>query len=217
MNTQMRFKKFVAILSLALCLTVSIRAGQQDYRTAAIKTESGALLVWNQPDNYFTLEIKGQDVRPNNSTSDIFFKVDGLIIQVQVAAISQFVKDSNKESQTAQAILAAHRDWEAGYAGGIFHKKLDVQSSPLKLKSGSDALFWKFEMPKGFNQEAKKQLYVTVINNGYVIVLNGVVTEQTKEEDVKQLLLRIMETLKVSLTPFNLQELQENIRRGNSQ
>src|SRR4051812_7311987 len=101
----MRFTKFITIVSLALCLAVSICAGQQDYRTAAIKTETGALLVWNQPDNYFTLEIKGKDVRPNNSTSDIFFKVDGLIIQVQAAAISQFVKDSNKEGQTTQAIL----------------------------------------------------------------------------------------------------------------
>ena len=109
----MRFKKFVTIVSLALCLATSIRASQRDYRTAAIKTETGALLVWNQPDNYFTLEIKGQDVRPNNSTSDVFFKVDGFVFQVQVAAINQFVKDSNKDSQTAQAILAAHRDWEA--------------------------------------------------------------------------------------------------------
>jgi len=212
----MRFRKFVVIVSLALLSSGSARANQQGYRTAAIKTTNGAMVVWNQPDNYFTLEINGKDVRPNNSTSDVFFKVDGIILQIQSAVISEFVKDAGKAGQNIQSILMAHKDWESQYAGSMFKKKLSVQSSPVKLKSGVEALSWKFNMPEGFNREAKKQLYLTVVNGGYVIVLNGVVTEQTKEEDVRQLLIRTLETLKVSSKPFNLEELKETIRREGS-
>jgi hypothetical protein len=213
----MRVRNFFVIVSLALLLSGIARANRQEYRTAAIKTANGALLVWNQPDNYFTLEIKGKDVRPNNSSPEVFFKVDGIIIQFQSALISQFVKDADKAGRKIQSILMAHRDWEAQYAGSMFGKKLDVQSSPVKLKNGSEALFWKFDMPDGFNREAKKQLYLVVVNSGYVIVLNGVVTEQTKEEDVRQLLIRTVETLKVSSKPFDLKELTETIRREGSQ
>ena len=209
----MKLRKFVVIVSLALVLSGSAPANQQAAGTAAIKTAKGAMLVWNQPDNYFTLEINGKDVRPNNSTPEVFFKVDGIILQIQSAAISEFVKDTGKAGQNVQSILTAHRDWESQYAGSMFGKKLSVQSSPVKLKRGSDALSWKFDMPEGFNREAKKQLFLTMVNGGYVIVLNGVMTEGTKEEDVRQLLIRTLETLKVSSKPFDLDELKRAILR----
>jgi hypothetical protein len=212
----MGFSKFFATVFLALLVTVSVWANQQGRQVAAIKTPKGLLLVWNQPDNNFTLEITGQDVAPNNSTDDVFFKVDGIILQVQAAAVSEFVKDNDKAGQNAPAVLLAHRDWESQYVEGLFKKKINVQSSPLKLKGGSDALSWKFEMPEGFNDEAKKQLFLTVVNGKHVIVLNGVVTEKAKEDAVQQLLVKTLESLKVSSKPFNLQELQESIRRNAS-
>jgi hypothetical protein len=208
----MLFRKSVTVFLLVLLLIGSVYASQQGREAAAVKTEQGALLVWNQPDNNFTLDIIGKEVLPNDTSDEIFFKVDGMILQVQAAAISEFYREPDKAGQTTQSILIAHRDWESQYAGGIFKKKVSVQSSPLKLKNGSEALFWTFAMPDGFNDEAKKQLFVTAVNGKHVIVLNGVVTNQVKEEAVQQLLVRTMETFKANSKPLDLQKLQDAVR-----
>jgi hypothetical protein len=43
----MRFRKFIALVSLILLLAGSIHTNPQDYKTAAIKTADGALSALN--------------------------------------------------------------------------------------------------------------------------------------------------------------------------
>ena len=121
----------------------------QENGTFAIKTEYGVLLAWNQPNNNFTLEIVGKDVRPNNSTSTVFINVDGMILQVQTASTSEFVKNVDSSRHNIASLLIAHRDWESEYLEGVFGKKINVQSSSLKLGSGIEVLAWSFDMPEG--------------------------------------------------------------------
>ena len=205
----MRLVRYPAAVVLALLVAGSIRPNQEEKAIASIQTPTGAILVWNETGNYFTLEITGKSVRPNNSTGDVFFNVDGMVLQVQVAAFSQIFKGSSGKGQTAESILLAHKDWESEYAEGILGKKIKVQSSPLKLKNGNDALFWTYDMPEGVKAESKKQLFLTMVNNDSVIVLNSVVIGSTKEEDIKQLLTRTLETIKLSPEPFNVEKLRE--------
>ena len=186
----------------------------QENGTFAIKTEYGVLLAWNQPNNNFTLEIVGKDVRPNNSTSTVFISVDGMILQVQTASTSEFVKNVDSSRHNNASLLIAHRDWESEYLEGVFGKKIKVQSSSLKLGSGIEVLAWNFDMPEGNKGEARKQLFLTAVNGSYVIVLNGVVTESVKEEAVKRLLLDTMATFKASSKPADVKELQDAIRKG---
>jgi len=201
-----------------LLLIGDVRAiQQQEDGVAAIKTANGFLLVWNHPGNYFTLEIKGKEIRPLNSTEHVFLEVDGIIVQVQSVAISEFLKPDKNAGKEAQPILVAHRDWETKYIEStLLGKKISVQSSPQKLSNGREALFWKYDMPAGLNSEARKQLHLTSVLGDYVLTLNGVVTDKVKEEVVKQYLLDTVLTLKLSSKPINLQELQESIRRGAS-
>jgi hypothetical protein len=207
----MKVLKFPAAVLLALFVAGNIRANQQPRAVAAIRTPAGAILVWNQADNYFTLDINGQDVLPNNSANEVMFKVDGLFLQVQAAAFSQIFNESSAKGQTAESILLAHRDWESQYAEGIFGKKLRVQSSPVKLKNGNDALLWSYEMPAGVKADAKKQMFLTTVHNEFVVVLNSVVTDTTKEEEIKQLLTKTLETMKVSQTAFDVEKLRASV------
>jgi len=207
----MKFLKFPAAVLMALFVAGGIRSNQVERTAAAIRTPAGAILVWNQADNYFTLDISGKDVLPNNSTDDVVFKVDGLLLQIQAAAFSEIFKESSAKGKTAEAILLAHKDWEAEYAAGVFGKKLHVQMSPLKLKNGNDALLWSYDMPADVKADAKKQVFLTTIHNEFVVVLNSAVTDMTKEEEIKQLLTKTLETMKVSPKPFDVEKLRDAV------
>ena len=189
----MKFLKFPAAVLLALLVAGGVRPNQVERTAAAIRTPAGAILVWNQADNYFTLDINGKEVLPNNSGDDVMFKVDGLFLQIQAAAFSEIFKESSAKGKTAEAILLAHRDWELQYAEGVFSKKLIMQSSPVKLKNGNDALLWSYDMPADMKVDAKKQMFLATVHNEFVVVLNSAVLDTTKEEEIKQLLTKTLE------------------------
>jgi hypothetical protein len=207
----MRLLKYPAAVLLALLVAGSIRSNQQERSVSAIRTPAGAILVWNQADNYFTLDINGKEVLPNNSTNDVMFKVDGLFLQVQAAAFSEIFKESSAKGKTAESILLAHRDWESEYAEGVFGKKLSVQSAPVKLKNGNDALFWSYDMPADVKADAKKQVFLTTIHNEFVVILNSAVLDTTQEAEIRQLLTKTLETMKVSQKPFDVEKLRDSV------
>jgi hypothetical protein len=186
-------------------------AGQ--YRSGAINTRAGLLLVSNDPDNWYTLEIKGSDVRPT-STKPKVFNVDGMFLQVVTAKISKFLGEQEKRAADEKTILQAHRDWEAKYAQGNYQEKLVIESSVRKLDNGKDALLWKYNVPEGTRTNVKKQIYLTVVKGDYVLMLGGIVTGDIKEQASLKLLLTTISSLKVSDKPIDFDQLRESIREG---
>jgi hypothetical protein len=187
---------------------------EQEDGWVAIKTDEGVLFVWNVRGLYFTLSLKGKEIKPLNDPEHIFFSVDGLIFQVQLAAVRDFAPDAKTTKLDDRAILAAHRDWEAKFIEDLLKSKLKVQNFNAKLSSGSDASLWQYDMPEGMNAEAKKQIYLTVVSKDYVLLLNGVSTATISDEVVRKFLLDTIATLKISPTPVDLKKLSDSIRQG---
>ncbi len=214
----MRIRRQVGVISLLLSTLLSAGARPQESGVSAVKTADGFVLVWNEPGVYFTLAVKGRNVRPMNSTEHVFFNVDGVVFQVQTVAVKEFMKDFRDGKPDDATILAAHRDWESKFISeSLLGAKLDVKTAPLKLGDGRDALLWKFdmpEMPEGAQSSAKEQLYLTVVSGDHVILLNGVVEGDVPEAAVQKFLLDTLSTLRASAKPINLRELQEAIRKG---
>jgi hypothetical protein len=179
---------------------------------AQIKTNDGALFVWNRADLHFTLSIKGKDIKPLNDPEHIFFDVDGMVFQIQVAAISEFAPDAKDKNLDDKTLLAAHRDWETKFLEGLLGKTLKVQVFSGKLSTGSEASLWQFDMPDGWNADAKKQVYLTVVSKPYVLLLNGVATSTVSDEVTRKFLMDTMSTLKTSPTPIDVKKLAESIR-----
>ena len=189
-------------------------AQEQDGWTA-IKTDNGILFVWNRKDLSFTLLVKGNEIRPMDTSDNIFFSVDGLVFQIQSLPISNFAPDARKNKLDDKAILFAHREWEAKFiAEELLHHKLTVQTSITKLASGAEGLIWQFDVPKAVGGDANKQLYLTVVSKDYVILLNSVVTDSVSEETVRKFLLDTINTLKVSDSRIDVKKLQDTIRKG---
>src|SRR5258707_12514877 len=159
---------------------------QEDGWTA-LKTDDGILFVWNRTGLHFTLSVKGKDIRPMNDPNNIFFVVDGLILQIQSLPISNFAPDARKNKLDDKTILLAHRDWESKFLEDeLLHSKLALKSSSEKLSNGLDALLWQFDLPEKFkNPDAKTQMYLTIVAKNYVILLNSVVSASVSETAIR--------------------------------
>src|SRR5258705_7683658 len=202
-------KSYVAALLAVICVTTGI-AGSHSSDINAIKTANGFVLVWNQPGNYFTLDIVGKDVKPVTG-KDVFFNVDGKVLQVQSLAISEFLGDAKIDHTNGPAVRAAHRDWEFQYLESTLGKKLRLESTTITLKNGRSGLLWSYDMPEGLNVQAKKQIYLTVLNGENLILLNGVVDSDNSTEVMQNFLKDVALTLRPSTKPIDLMKLQEQV------
>lgn len=188
---------------------------QEDYRSGAIKSAGGYVLVWNQPNNYYVLEIKGKDVR-QTSTDRKLFSVDGMFLQIVDAPIDNILPAANRQKLDDKAILEAHRDWEAKFLESEYKAQLKIESSWQKLSNGKDALLWQASVPETANTNVRKQVYLTVVQGNYVLMLGGVVTDSIAEGATQQLLLNTIKTLKTSDKPTDLQKVREAVRKEGS-
>src|SRR5580765_458745 len=57
-------------------------APQQEDGWATIKTDEGILFVWNVRGLYFSLAVKGKEIKPLDDPEHIFFSVDGRVLQI---------------------------------------------------------------------------------------------------------------------------------------
>jgi len=187
---------------------------QQQEGWAAITSPDGVLFVWNVRGLYFTLTLKGKSVKPLDDPEHIFFNVDGRILQIQVAALKEFAPDARQKKLDDRMILAAHRDWESKYISELIKSPLKVQTFNAKLSDGGEAMMWQFDMPEGLNAEAKKQLYVTMVKDDYVLMLNSEATTTAADADGRKFLLETLATYKSSPTPIDVKALAESIRKS---
>lgn len=209
----MRYIKIITLTFLILFSTINLLA-QDGERGGIIKTDKGILIIWNEPKNNYTLEIKGNEIKPIPDKR-IMFLADGKFLQLMTVPKKDFLKKAQKQDLDDKAILAAHRDWEAQYLGTVFKETLKVDSSWQKLSNKTDALWWSFEMPSKTNSQAKKQVYLIVSKGDYILLLNSVVTEKVDEKTVQQFLMDTMATLKINKKPLSLKRAQEQILKEN--
>ena len=209
----MKLRTYFATILVLLILTSSVLAGRQANGDgiAAVKTEDGFLIVWNQPDIHFTLGLKGKEVRPMNrpGTGSVAFNVDGVVFEIQTVPINEFLKNARKQKLSDQSILIAHRDWESQYLEQAVGTKLNVTTVPQQLSNGSEALLWKYDKPK---TKGSEQMYLTVVSDANVVILNGVISGKITGSAVQQLLLDTISTLRVSSRPIDVLKLRESIR-----
>ena len=207
----MRTRYIYILLLIVLAAAVGARA-QTEEPSGMIKTAKGILVVWNEPGNYYTVEVKGQTIRP--AEQPLLFQVDGFFFQIQTAEKKAFLKDASDKSLDDKAVLAAHRDWERDYISGVIKKDLKVDSVWLKGPGDRDVLAWSYDMPFVQDaQTAKKQLYLAVVKRDHVFLLNSAVTAGDDEKQIRQYLVDTMNTLTSSDKPLNLQKASEQIMK----
>ena len=167
--------------------------------------------MWNEPGNYYTLEIPGRQFEPVQGQA-LWFKVDGKFFQVITTPKKQFEKPGASD---ARSILAAHMTWETDHIGGLLKSKVSPVSATVKLPNGYEALSWSFDMPKvAAEQTARRQLYLTVVKRDHVFLVNSAVLGTDDEKVISKFLLDALSTLKASDKPLPLATAAEMVKKG---
>lgn len=170
-------------------------------------------MVWNEPGNYYTIEIVGRSIQPVQG--ELLFSVDGKFFQIVTTRIKVFLKKDDGKSPEDQVILARHQKWESDYLYETLHTKLKIDSSVVKLPNGKTALAWGYDVPKlTESTTVVKQLYLTVVKGDRILLLNTVVEKGDDENIRKQFLIDTMTTLRPSDKPLSLKKAGEMVLKG---
>ncbi len=203
----MRFSIKTCIL-LILILTGLTTAQDENIR-GVVKSPNGILIVWNQPSNNFTLQVKGNDVEPVENRN-LAFLIDGKFLQVVTAFKKDFLSDKQKkEDLDDKSILAAHFIWESSYLEQVVGEKLDIISETISLPNNKAAILWSFRTPEKDKGEVLRQVFLTTVNGESVLALNGAVTSSVGESTVRDFLLATAATLSVRDKPLTQKEAKE--------
>jgi len=209
----MRCLKLIGLLLLVLTPVVSY--AQDDNVRGAVATRSGLLVVWNEPQNNFTIEIKGKAFE-RVQNDNLAFLMDGKFIQIVTAIDKAFLTDSQQQQRLDErAILRAHRDWESKYLGDTASEKLVVDSEEISLSNGKSALLWSFLSPQKDREKVKRQIFLCVCKGESVLVLNGAETTDVDRDTVRRFLLETIATLKTGEKPLSRAEAVELARKVN--
>ena len=193
--------KTILLASFLLALSTASFAQDQNIR-GAVKSRDGLLIVWNEPDNNFTLYVKSISIEPIPNRN-LAFLFDDKFLQIVSAQKNDFLTDAQKkQSLDEAAVLSAHRDWESNYLSGELGEKLKIESEQIKLSNGKPALIWSFVPPKN-SGTVKKQVFITVASRVAIVVLNGASTATVSEQAVRTFLLDTINTLHLTEKPLS--------------
>ena len=196
------------VLVAVILLAVAAHAQEQ---SGLIKTDKGVLVVWNEPGNYYTLEIPGQQFEPVQNRP-LWFRVDGKFFQITTVEKKRFERPGAADDRS---VLAAHMAFEAGYISGLLKSKIKPNSAAIKLPNGHEALAWGYDMPKISEQQtARRQLYLTVVKRDHVFLVNSAVEGTADENAIAKFLSDALSTLKSTDKPLPLATAAEMVRKG---
>lgn len=94
----MRYIKIITLTFLILFSTINLLA-QDGERGGIIKTDKGILIIWNEPKNNYTLEIKGNEIKPIPDKR-IMFLADGKFLQLMTVPKKTFSKKRRSKTST---------------------------------------------------------------------------------------------------------------------
>lgn len=197
-------ERLLFFFAISLSLSGSMLAQQ-----FSIKTADGYLFIQNGKENSFSCEIKGKDIVPSTAADNPSFKIGDLLIQILTVPANQYEPTGKVE---ASKLLEKHRDWEIDYLNGVFGSKLVFEGSTMSV-NGRAALSWSFKRTK-FLDEFDRDIFLTTLIGRDIFGMNcpGKIGQPAKA--CQDLEAEIMKTLKVSIIPFDIQKISNDLKHG---
>jgi hypothetical protein len=202
----------LAFASILLAALLSF--AQAPEKSGMIKTANGILVVWNEPGNCYTVEIKGKRISPVNGSKNLYFEVDGRFLQINTPPISDFEKGTPFHPEFPETILRDHRTWELDYISKMVGRQLFPSTEWIKLDNGGTSLFWTYNVPNFSSDanQARKQFYITTVKGDHIFLVNSAQVGEDDEKAIRKFLFDTINTLKPSDKPLSLEKASEMVK-----
>ncbi len=179
-----------------------------NYRSGSIYTGKGYIQVYNGSESFYQVEITGKEKERPYDAKEIIYIVDGMLLQLITSPVSEFAKTDKSESE----LLKEYSAFEEAYIEKMTASSIDIKSASGKTASGKEYLYWEFVSPSSKEKVQKartiqEEHYLSVICNKQVLSLYAIVTNSDEPQDVKAMLKRIADTIKVDKNRIDLNAL----------
>ena len=209
-------RKYVSHLMILQILLVfgffSVYPQENSNDSGIIKTKDGFLLISNRNQIPFSLEFKGNSIKPLKSDHPVFI-IDGKLWQLVDVSIDELKTTENKSKNfTDEENLELHKKWESDYIGNALNKKLSVSSETIEIREKRKAMVWSFEMPKELKSDYSHQIFITTVVGNRIVAISSSIDVGKNLADYKNSLIEIMKTLKTSDKPFDINKVAKEIK-----
>jgi hypothetical protein len=184
-----------------------------------IGTPTSLILVYNNPDNYFYIQLDGIDKRKTEKPT--VFIIDKKPVQVLVLNKNKFLPPDYK-SKSQSDIIKDYIKWESDYLKSTFKFDINNKIETLKTIANTEVFFWTYDMP---TREPKyktdsirttptqKQMFVLRLVKDYVVGINTPLFDNDQYENNKAYLLKNIDNIVVSNKEIDLEELNKQVNK----
>ncbi|MFK7807217.1 MAG: toxin-antitoxin system YwqK family antitoxin [Saprospiraceae bacterium] len=181
-----------------------------NYRSGSVRLSDGYLQVFNEKESFFTVALKGEEVRPLKSI-DIVYIVDEMFLQLFNYSTSLFI-DTLNTTQSEKETLEQFIEKEAALIREKTEYDIQVQTKWLKTKGGKDALYWYFKSPSSEDEvqeprTVQEEHYVSLICNKQILNCYGIVTNSDKRENVIAMLENLINNVEIKPKRIDINEI----------
>lgn len=180
----------------------------EEFEAALLEAKYGAMLVYNGQTNSFSLRFESKSVEPTDEPN--FIRVDHILMQSSITPFTQKLDFKNLDYETQKKLLTGWKAYEKKWVEEQLKIKLTEKTDFIDI-SNKPFLYWAYDMPKSKNKDSvDKQVYLVTICFDQLLILNGPVEKEKKEETIKEKLVTIAKTL--TLYPNQTQDIEKLYR-----
>ncbi|MCX7880567.1 MAG: hypothetical protein N2517_07885 [Ignavibacteria bacterium] len=202
----------LAILLFSFFYSLALRSDEEGL--SVIKTKEGFLFIFNDKNESFKIEFQGKkfwEVEPE----ELVFMMDGVLIQFTLVPLEIFLKpEVNLDT------LSQHFEFEARHIASTYNfdrEKIEIEK--FRLLNGRYAFVWKVKPENSVSESSPEKvilhLFATTNTNKHIFMVTTPLTKKSKAETIKQKIIKAFNTLECQFSFFNIQNLQDSIRKKN--
>ncbi len=189
------------------------------YCQGLIGTPTSLILVYNNPNNYFYIEIQGIDKKKTEKKNIFIIDKRG----VQVLAINKYKFLPKVDSSKSQIdILKVYIKWESDYIDSAFNFDIKATEETLRTPKGKEVVFWTYDWPlkqeptrtdSTITNTTQKQMFILRVVKDYVVGINTPLFESDQYENNKAYLLNNIDNIVESDKEIDLDELNKQVNK----
>jgi hypothetical protein len=188
-------------------------ASEAQEASGMVRTRAGALIVSNVPGKLFTIEISGGSVA---GYDNLEFESDHRFLKIKTVNKKELLSGRGGKNVEDSAVLGLQREQYGSSL--LISMKYKPMAGPkyLKLNDGTDALWWSYydpSIPEDDTSFTIKEYCLSTVRGDWVFLLTVSLTRAhtDTDEDIQQLLLFSMNSLKLLDKPLSLKSASQMV------
>ncbi|MEO0776201.1 MAG: toxin-antitoxin system YwqK family antitoxin [Bacteroidota bacterium] len=185
-----------------------------NYRSGSIFMGNSYLVVVNEKESFFSVEVKGDRVSPRWTNGVSSYTVDGDLLQIFNYPIQSAIESASADLDEAE-LLRLFQVSEQEVLREKYGPELTVEHTLRQTPSGEPYLEWSFRVPASYPQREGAQKvvaehFLSIICHKQVLNLRSIVIQEEDPSRIRQLLERTAATLQIKKDRIDLNTVLTN-------